>query len=339
MSGFKVHGKQEESRRKVLLPLSLGASSLSLLHLLHHHVERQIEKTDRRAYDVHVLYVDESVSSTGTSRSDRLEELNQHYPLHFYHSCHINDILLQAEGDGEIRDLLLRLGFTLDQTDPTKSLESYLASLPSASSVEDISTIIRSRLIIHKAKEVGCDTILWGDSTTRLAERTLAETAKGRGVSLPWQINDTSLHGVGFMYPLKELFRKELRLFAGIAEPLLRNLIQKAPSTDNPSYLSKNSNIAGLMARYFESVEQDYPNVVANVTKTVGKLGSPPDFENLGCCSVCNLPIAKGIEDMENFSDAPKEHAAKSKEHVRFLCYGCRRSVEGLKSIQLNNYD
>lgn len=87
-----------------------------------------------------------------------------------------------------------------DTFDKKEVLMHLLSSLPSTTSRMDILSILRTRLIVEIAKKEGCAAVLWGDSTTRLAQKTLAETAKGRGFSIPWQTADgDSPFG---MYPL-----------------------------------------------------------------------------------------------------------------------------------------
>lgn len=74
--------------------------------------------------------------------------------------------------------------------DKTARLQRLFSALPSPTSRMDLLSILRTRLIVEVAKSRGCEAVLWGDTTTKLAEKTLAETAKGRGFSLPWVMRD-----------------------------------------------------------------------------------------------------------------------------------------------------
>jgi cytoplasmic tRNA 2-thiolation protein 2 len=168
--------------------------------------------------------------------------------------------------------------------------------------------ILQRRLVVNLAKEHNCEAILWGDSTTRLAERTLAETAKGRGFSLPWIVADgDSPHRTQFYYPMRDLLSKEIEAFASLVAPQLDDLI--LAEEKKPAVSTKNTTIDELMKQYFESVERDYPSIVANVVKTAGKLELVPLSGIDKQCELCEMPL---------LGNAPE----KSR-----LCYGCVRTL------------
>jgi cytoplasmic tRNA 2-thiolation protein 2 len=150
--------------------------------------------------------------------------------------------------------------------------------------------------------------VLWGDSTTKLAERTLSETAKGRGFSLPWIVADgESPHGIEFFYPMQELLSKEIEAYASLLDPSLDDLLHAEES--KPAVSTKNTTIDDLMKQYFQSVERDYPSIVANVVKTAGKLQQLPLSETEQQCELCEMPL---------LDNAPQRSR---------LCYGCIRTL------------
>ena len=104
------------------------------------------------------------------------------------------------------------------------------------------------------------ESILFGDSTTRLAEKTLIETAKGRGFSLPWQVSDgISPYGVNFLYPLRELLKKELFDFSSLISPPLTDLIiYQAPATE-VSASAKSTTIDDLDGSVFRDCGREIP--------------------------------------------------------------------------------
>ncbi|MCJ1329454.1 cytoplasmic tRNA 2-thiolation protein 2 [Thelotrema lepadinum] len=240
---------------------------------------------------------------------------------------------LREEDDKDTQGLLRRLSVATGQSDPGSNLHRYLSRLPSTSSFEDISAILRTQLVIHRARVLGCEAILWGDSTTRLAERTLAETAKGRGFSLPWLVNDSSPHGIELIYPLRDLLRKELALFTSVTEPSLERYITRGSPTLNQVKSSKKSTIDGLMTQYFESVEQNYPSIVNNVVRTGSKLRPSEDFQDQSRCQVCNLPLNDEDDlNREELKNREEGSWAESDRQVQSLCYGCHRSTQGSTS-------
>ena len=332
LSDFKVKGIHGERCRKLLLPLSFGAASLSLLHILHGHIRKQREKTSRQGYEISVIHIDESLPCADSSSPVPIEDLKQDYPLHHYHVYRLNDTSLWEQEGEDTQGLLRRLSVAAGQSDPAINLQSYLSSLASTSSVEDISAILRTQLVVNRARALGCEAILWGDSTTRLAEKTLAETAKGRGFSLPWLVNDSSPHGVPFMYPLRDILRKELTVFACVTQPSLAKYIIGIDPEMKQTKSSRKSTIDGLMTQYFESVEQNYPSIVSNVVRTGSKLSSGEYCQTQCRCRVCDLPVDQANEDIEITRDGSGESPAQTDEYLQALCYGCLRSTQGSTS-------
>src|SRR4051812_17162591 len=198
-----------------------------------------------------------------------------------------------------------------------QKLDRLLLSLPSASSRSDITSILRTRLLVEVAKENGCESILWGDTTTRLAEKTLAETAKGRGFSLPWQVADgVSPFGVRFNYPVRDLLKKELITYATLVSPPLTDLVI-SPSLAVPIVASsKSTTIDDLMTQYFESVEENYPSIVANVVRTSSKL-KPLTGEETTSCGLCGLPVAEGTGGIFGWGGDQNSNSRPEKENGR----------------------
>ncbi|KAL8717470.1 MAG: hypothetical protein Q9225_005293 [Loekoesia sp. 1 TL-2023] len=221
-----------------------------------------------------------------------------------------------------------------DDTDfsKRKRLEDLLAGLPSATSRADVIGVLRSRLVNALAKGNGYDSIIYGDSTTRLAERTLSETAKGKGGAIPWLTADgQSPHDVQIVYLMRDLLRKEITAFATMTIlPLTPLLLETNPRTTALAS-SKATTIEDLMGQYFESVEQNYPSIVANVVRTSSRLAAPPtESEERRLCRICTLPLAKGTGGLHWSGEQESPHDPvpnDSGNAAASLCYGCARSV------------
>ncbi|KAF2765812.1 hypothetical protein EJ03DRAFT_345473 [Teratosphaeria nubilosa] len=253
----------ESDARTLLLPLSYGAGSTALLHVLSQHLKGQVERTGRTGFKIHVLHV---LLPGEEADSAVLEGVQSRYREHSYTTCALDEVL-------NVDDISLAL-----------------LSLDSATSREDATIILLRKLVVAKATALNCEAILWGDSTTKLAERTLSETAKGRGSSLPWVVADgESLHGVAFYYPMQELLTKELIAFAALVDPPISDLL--ATVEIRPVVNTKNTTIDELMKQYFASVEQEYPSIVANVVKTSGKLKAQTLAEVEMQCEMCDIPL------------------------------------------------
>lgn len=306
MESFRVRNSTPGDEPTLLLPLSFGAGSTALLHLLSEHLKGQAEKTGRTGFSLLVLHVDHGQSPVDASVL--LDKVKSRYPDHTYLSSKLSDILSYEDAspllENEKQYLSSEDGEKLD----SERFQSLLNSLNSATSRTDAIQILQRRLTVNLAKAHKCDAVLWGDSTTRLAERTLAETAKGRGFSLPWIVADgESPFGIQFYFPMRELLSKEIDSFASLVDPALDDLTIE--ETTKPAVSTKNTTIDDLMKQYFESVERDYPSIVANVVKTAGKLQPVSLTEVEMQCELCEMPL------LEN---APE----KSR-----LCYGCVRTL------------
>ena len=342
MDSFKVRGASDRKPR-LLLPVSFGVSSTTLLHILDQHLQVQLERTKRTGYELFILFVDQSTVEGQGNTQDIVNVLEQKYSEHTFIKASLHDIFkfpinlsVLGQDQGIAQSERERPGSPVPASHAEK-LREMLSSLPSPSSRADMTIVLRSQLVIAIAKENGCESILWGDSTTRLAERTLAETAKGRGYSLPWQTADgPSPHGISFNFPMRELLRKEIITYSNLTNPPLTTLIQELSSESSVS--SKDTTIDDLMSQYFQSVETNYPSIVANVVRTTGRLTAPVATDTFSQCGICGLPVAPGSQGLHGWGgdQAPKLNGSPPTDSAStistVLCYGCARTTLGSES-------
>ncbi|EMC97920.1 hypothetical protein BAUCODRAFT_56334, partial [Baudoinia panamericana UAMH 10762] len=336
MESFRVrHSDPGVSEvRTLLLPLSLGACSTVLLHVLSLHLRGQGERTGRRGFGLEVLFVHHPLADREGGEEEarrRFERVQERYAQdgHTFSSRRLSDVM---ESDG-VRHLLDRnspASITTASTNATaeEDLATALNTLTtSPTSRQDLTQLLLRRLIVHHANQHACEAILWGDSTTRLAERTLSETAKGRGFAVPTTVADgdaEAVYGVPFYFPMRDLLRKEVVAYAGMIEPALDDcVVQDLSSTSSAgkTVSMKNVTIDDLMTQYFESVEQEYPSIVANVVKTAGKLRLPKRTTT----SALN-GRGSGMEPHCELCEAPLLDGQSAPERSR-LCYGCIRTL------------
>ncbi|CAF9908138.1 cytoplasmic tRNA 2-thiolation protein 2 [Imshaugia aleurites] len=322
----KLRGGFKDPQRTLLVPISFGVSSIVLLHVLNQQLSARAEAGRHSGYNLHILFVDESAVLKHAFLPDLLDMLKQRYPSHTYTVVSLEDYC-DYDFDFDLPAFADARTNGHGVLDKITRFKRILSSLPSATSRADMIEILRRRLIIAFAQKHACDSILFGDSTTRLAEKTLSETAKGRGISLPWLIADGSpSHGINCTYPLRDLLRKELGAYVSMTLPPLTPLVCEAPSQTPTS--SKETTIDGLMTQYFESVEQNYPSIVANVVRTSGKLLAPSILEDIDACTLCGCPIANmswGGDQLD--SAVPRLADGSGSEHGKAICYGCARTV------------
>lgn len=327
----KLRAAFKDAPTELLLPMSLGSSSISLLHILDQQLQYLKGRTGRSSFEIHVLFVDQSAAAQQHDYEKMWRFLKARFPSHSYSVARLEDVF-DYDADLESDSLASSISITMGQaTSKNRRIESFLSSLPSATSRADMISILRSRLIISLAKERGCSSIIYGDSTTRLAERTLSETAKGRGGSIPWLTADGhSPHGIKIVYPMRDLLRKEIAAYASVVNPPLTPLVLGNSSTDVVTS-SKHTTIEDLMGQYFDSVEQNYPSIVSNVVRTSSRLVAPSTGTETGrVCSICQLPLAEGTEGLcwSGEQERPNglTHSATAVSPSS-LCYGCARST------------
>ncbi|KAI1005010.1 Cytoplasmic tRNA 2-thiolation protein 2 [Podosphaera aphanis] len=329
METYRVRGSTLQSPKKLLLPLSFGPCSASLLYILDSHLQGQYTKMNKASYELIVIFIDSDVTAANRNQSiERLEQFKARFPRHSY-------ILHGLEESLDVCDMEWMTSHTIDsaknpnEKSQAELFQQLIRSMKSATAQADIIAILFIRLLVHIGLKNGCESILFGDSITKLAEKILTETAKGRGYNLPWQILDgPSLHGIGFNYPLRDVLRKELVAFSYLAIPSLQDLILYDLAPCYVSASSKSATIDDLMAQYFESAEENYPSIVANVVRTCSKL-KPIEESVRKICALCQLAIDRGIEcasawtGNEKFAQGPK----KTPLDQTMLCYGCLRLV------------
>lgn len=319
---FRHLCKPTDARLKLLLPLSYGVSSSVLLHILDADLKRQRSKVRAWiAYDLHILIIEPSTISPSNPSTDlNFEAVQNTFPTHaisrvpfysiFEHIPEIKEIMLEYAGSQ----------FTDDSSQSDQErLAAFRASIPTATSKTDVDAVLLTRLVVALAKKFACEGVLWGDSDSRLAAKTLAGVAKGRGASLTWQASDgMSPWGLRFEFPLRDLFKAELHQYANFCPELAEIIIPEEPPSDN--VLTRNLSIDELMMRYVQTQGEKYPGVMGNVARTVNKLQSP-ESDDAPLCALCAGPVGnvKGNSGVTVSSPSDKNQGSQ-------FCYGCMRS-------------
>ncbi|RYP10101.1 hypothetical protein DL764_000892 [Monosporascus ibericus] len=380
----ETRGRRLPTRpQRYLLGLSRGLSSTALLHIMHENARQQRERQQRQRFELLVVHVanddgDEhqdllagvgssSSRSSGSSargesgdrnrnrdREDWLDRYRVRFPGTEIRTVDLSSVLRSPTVDWA----------ALPDTDteedanmsPSRRLARLFGRLPSATSRADIRRLLTRHVLLAAATEHACDALLLGYNTTSLAELTLSETAKGRGFSLPWQINDGAFPVPGRLdlpaaeaaassmpvyHPLREVFRKELDSYTAITAPPLTELLPPSNPRGGRNGAGpgtvishKDLSIDDVMARYFGEVEQNYPSVVANVVRTTGKLnraagGGAGELQGVGGrCGICG--VALDTSGDERWRGEIGEEMDGTAEGWRgSLCYGCEKSRRG----------
>lgn len=302
MEKFKVdYSEPRPPDQHILLPISLGASSIALLDMCVELIRAQ--KTvhrGRQGFYLHALHILEEENSDNVKCI--LEKLRERYP-----ECEeITTVsLLSQIKDGEIESIKIS---NHDST-TTDDLITIMNQHMNKTSREDTISILRKQLIDRYAEQAGCQTIIYGHCQTRISELVIAMTSKGRGSAMPHTINEAGY------YPLREVLSSEVQIYNELQQ-ITDSVIPK----QSPPANVKLQTIDDLVYQYFISVEKDFPSVVSTVAKTANKLASTSTTASTTkYCSVCgDISGDDTLEWVKKITvNAPTEDAGET------LCYGC----------------
>lgn len=226
--------------KRILVGLSLGASSAALVDVLSDMIQGQVRKRLRPTYDVVVVHVagededededeedededgdaqptpaagsetkpEAEATPSSSSSSTSTRELVARYAQRYPHFRFLRVPLATALDLDTIDWSALPLAPPPLHEDPSPTspspsspprptttaagsrLRAFLARMPSPTSRADARRLLVRHVLLAAARRERCAALVLGHSTTALAEVTLAETAKGRGFSLPWMVGD-----------------------------------------------------------------------------------------------------------------------------------------------------
>lgn len=313
MESYRFKSLDANHKRRLLLPLSGGVSSLVLLQVLDIQLQRQSTNRNRTAYDLIIAHVVLPDQSASVFNDQQLAQLAQRFSSHEFLPKFALSASLSL--DKSIQDDLRHIGCERhDQESDVDFFNRIVSSATSVTTRADLQSLLLQRLIVAIAKAHGCESIVWGHSDSRLAALTLAGVAKGRGGSVPSTITDgPSPFGVNFNHPLRDLFKAELETYAStLPEPL--GEVGTTETDPQPPASLRNTAIDNLLTDYINTQGIKYPSIMANVVRTGEKLEVRP---NSNFCRLCVQPILSG-------SNPPS--------HVPALCYGCERMKQDIKT-------
>ena len=313
--------------RRYLAGLSLGQSSTALTCLLDQQVKfHQQSKKSSSPFDVLAVVVDTQGKGVAESRVDELRRR--------FDGVHFEVVRL-----GEVLGVETVDWSTLPGLDgalnPDERIARMFDALPSATARADVLRLLVRHLLLHIAMKKGYKALLLGHTTTALASLTLTEVANGRGFSVPWQTNDGKYQVSSYTsgevasrteypiyFPLREIFRNEMKTYISLTEGLKDLTWLKDEEGSQTVVSHKDTSIAEVMGRYFESVEEPFQAIVSNVVRTTAKLDRAGG-NNKANCGLCGIAMDEAGDE---------RWAGEIGDHDReggTLCYGCKRSVYG----------
>lgn len=332
MDAFRLALPGGERNVKMLLACSGGLASSVLVEIVYTASQRT-----RGKYQLPiVVHVDETTyqASEAEKANERLAFLKVACPEMTFIERTLDEINHYA---GPVKQNLIK--DERPTAEAVDRLAACLDTLPSMTSQQDMLSLYRERLLLETAKEQGCSAIIYGNSGTSLAAKTLSLTTKGRGYALPWETADHSLShsGIWSVRPMKGLLNTEIQVYAKLIN-------MPAPQFQSPQAGKANS-IDELTRGYFETLEEQFPSLVATVVRTTNKLVEPlPRDQALGDCKVCGMSYRQGarkwLRDITVNTAAPPTDTIETtttEQHPNGgdvqedLCYGCVVATRGAK--------
>ncbi|KAF5579893.1 cytoplasmic trna 2-thiolation 2 [Fusarium subglutinans] len=333
--------------RRYLAGLSFGPSSSVLAQLLSDQARHHSENKASSPFEPVIIHIDTELSNTeGESPAKKLlGEYRRVLPNAMFECVPLKDVLSVKSVDWSTLPLDTVTPDD-DDDDSNARLQRLFNALPTLTSRTDLLRQLIRHLLLQKAQEHSCSALLLGHSTTALAALTLSEVANGRGFAVPLQVADgmttvctyEAVEGAAAQetarlefpvyYPLREIFRNELIQYIDLVPPLKEvvPVSQVGAKAGNSVVSHKDLSIEEVMSRYFDSVEEGYAGIVANVVRTTTKLDRIP---GKSFCGSCGMSLdAEGDsrwagEIGDDAGDGPGAAAAGR------LCYGCKRSIHG----------
>lgn len=310
METYRFKNQVGNAKKRLLLPVSGGVSSLVLLEVLDAQIKKQLDQQGRTAYDLVLVHV-ASQDNVGEEGEKWCCSLRSCFELHTYLPVvRLSDVF---KVDGKVEADLQHLGLTRQEGETDdRLLVRVFTSTRSATARSDLRELLLKRLIVATAKAQDCDGVIWGHSDSKLAAKALSEVAKGRGGSVPNELADgPSPWGLNFNYPLRDLFKTELQLYLSTSAESIRAChLENEENEDVPVSL-RSTSIDTLLSTYIASQGKKYPSIMANVVRTASKLQAQSTAIGQGC-RLCAMPITTGSETQQ-------------------LCHGCERMKQDIR--------
>ncbi|KAM0358038.1 hypothetical protein HYE67_003637 [Fusarium culmorum] len=330
--------------RRHLAGLSFGPSSSVLAQILSEQARHHSENKASSPYEPVIVHIDTDLSNVeGESPAQKLiSKYRRAFPHATFECVPLKEVLSVKSIDWST----LPLDAGTPDEDLSARLQRLFDALPTLTSRSDVLRLLIRHLLLQKAQDHACTALLLGHSTTALAALTLSEVANGRGFAVPIQVADgmttvctyeaveggaaqeTSRLGFPVYYPLREIFRNEMKQYIDLV-PSLKEVVPADPAGTKAgsSVVShKDLSIEEVMARYFESVEEGYSGIVANVVRTAGKLERAPAETFCGSCGM-SLDAEGDSRWAGEIGDDPGDGPGAAA--AGRLCYGCKRSIHG----------
>lgn len=281
MEEFKVNYAPGAQAQHILLMLSLGPASVALLDLMVESLQKQKEvHKGKVGYELHAVFVDDrALRQYNNDVDDLVRRARQRFP-----ECQLSVVPIDKFASEQPEPDWIHVQDNSGNVIQASGIVDFLKSINTRSSYQDMVRLVVRRMGVLIARSNGWQTVIYGDSMTRLAESVISLTAQGRGQSIPSEIFPETVDPA-IKYPMREILAPEVRDYVKIRE--LEDLVavpaEKIPAT------TRLQSIDELVKQYFVGVEQGFPTIVSTVVRAAAKLAEPETSTDLSC-SLCGAP-------------------------------------------------
>ena len=201
------------------------------------------------------------------------------------HVCHVDQsILLKQNWNEQVKDMAqqYQLESSIVSLSSLFNSEQELAKLfdTNLTNQEELLHYLTMECLKREAIRYGCESILLGDSATWMAIKVIANTSKGRGISLAEDISfQTKRQDVIWLRPMRDILAKEIELFNNFKQ------IPSVPHTTLTTGMATKSSINKATTDFILQLEEDFPATVSTVIRTAYKLA--PKASSHFTCFIC----------------------------------------------------
>lgn len=148
-----------------------------------------------------------------------------------------------------------------------ESLIRSFDSLTTLTSKEELLEVYITQALYSLAKQQNCDAIFFGNNSTNLAIKVLANTAKGKGISLPQDLALSIVKDdIVRVKPLRDVLLNEIEQYAQLSQ------LEFYEKVDLTSGLSGNVSINKITKDFVLGLQLEYPSTVSTISKTAFKI-------------------------------------------------------------------
>lgn len=171
-----------------------------------------------------------------------------------------------------------------------QKLQELLSSIRDSTGREDLLLHLQEQLLLSAAVALGCNRLLFGECASRVAAKIISDAAKGRGYSLPADIQlldarHQSSGGPVVIHPLREVTYKELVAlcrYKGISwsdRPVGTSLLQRnmQVAANGGSRAIKKAEagavtVNSLAEKFIDDMQQSVPGSIYTILRTAAHL-------------------------------------------------------------------